>query len=230
MSLNEAEPADELGPPSASSGPGRLTWWRRERVLEVVAAVLLGVVAVATAWSGYEATRWSGEQSAQYATASALRVQAAEDLTVTRELRLYDLIMVNSWLDARSRGDAELADLYERRFRPEFSATFRAWLALDPFNRSDAPPGPLFMPGYAQSLGSRANALEADAARAFSDGQDANEHGDAYVLATVLFATVLFFTAMADRFIWPTIRAIVLATAIVVLVVGVYQLAVLPIT
>ncbi len=231
VTLKEPEPAGDLELPHLEdSGPRRPTWWRNERVLEVVAAVLLGVVAVATAWSGYEATRWSGEQSAQYATASALRVQAAEDLTVTRELRLYDLIMVNSWLDAHSRGDAELADLYERRFRPEFGDVFRAWLALEPFNSSDAPPGPLFMPAYAQSLGSQADILEADAARAFSDGQEANAHGDAYVLATVVFATVLFFTAIADRFVWPTIRATVLATAIVLLAVGVYQLAVLPIT
>ena len=48
--------------------------------------------------------------------------------------------------------------------------------------------------------------LEADAARAFSAGQDANEHGDAYVLATVVLAMVLFSSAMADRFVWPTIR------------------------
>ena len=230
MSLNETEPAAELQPPPGATQHGRPAWWRRERVLEVVAAVLLGLVAVATAWSGYQATRWSGVQSAQYARASALRVQAAEDLTVTRELRLYDLVMVNSWLDAHSRGDVALAELYERRFRPEFAATFRAWMALDPFNNSDAPPGPLFMPGYTQSLGSRADVLEADAARAFSAGQDANDHGDAYVLATVVFAMVLFFTAMADRFVWPTIRAIVLSTAIVLLVVGVHQLALLPIT
>src|SRR4030095_7637039 len=96
-------------------------WWRHERVLEVVTAVLLGTVAVVTAWSGDQSPRWSGEQSARYAEASALRVQAAEDVTVIRELRLYDLIMVNAWLEANARGDVELADMYERRFRPQFA-------------------------------------------------------------------------------------------------------------
>jgi hypothetical protein len=34
---------------------------------------MLGVVAVATAWSGYQATRWAGEQSTLYAQASAMK-------------------------------------------------------------------------------------------------------------------------------------------------------------
>jgi hypothetical protein len=36
---------------------------RTERWFEVVTAVMLGVIAVATAWSGYQSARWSGEQS-----------------------------------------------------------------------------------------------------------------------------------------------------------------------
>ena len=43
------------------------------RWFEVVTAIMLGVVAVATAWSGYQATRWDGEQSTRYAQASVLR-------------------------------------------------------------------------------------------------------------------------------------------------------------
>jgi hypothetical protein len=229
--MTESEPARGVGSATSLASQTRPTaWWRHERVLEVVTAVLLGTVAVVTAWSGYQATRWSGEQSARYAEASALRVQAAEDVTVIRELRLYDLIMVNAWLEANARGDVELADMYERRFRPQFAEPFHAWLALDPFHDPAAPPGPLFMPGYAQSLGSQADVLEAEAERAFAAGRAANEHGDAYVLATVAFATVLFLTAIAERFVWPTIRAIVLSTAIVLLLFGVYQLAALPIT
>jgi hypothetical protein len=53
---------------------------RIERWFEVVTAIMLGVVTVATAWSGYQATRWAGEQSTLYARASALRVES----TLTR--------------------------------------------------------------------------------------------------------------------------------------------------
>lgn len=43
---------------------------QRERMFEVASAVALALVAVATAWSGYQATRWTDTQSAKYAQAS----------------------------------------------------------------------------------------------------------------------------------------------------------------
>ena len=43
-----------------------------DRWFQIVTAIMLGVVALATAWSGYQATRWAGEQSTLYAQASAL--------------------------------------------------------------------------------------------------------------------------------------------------------------
>jgi hypothetical protein len=202
---------------------------RTERWFEVVTALMLGVVAVATAWSGYQSARWSGEQAADYAQAGALRVEATRDATLSGQHRLYDLILTDSWLEAHGRGDVELMGIYERRFRPEFRPTFQAWLALDPFNNPAAPPGPLFMPQYASVLAQEAERLEAAAARKFQEGQDANEIGDAYVLNTVFLATVLFLTAVADRFEWYAVRAVVLALAGAMLLFGLYHLAVYPI-
>ncbi len=43
---------------------------RIDRALEVIVAIMLGVVAVATAWSGYQAARWGGEQSRAPCTAT----------------------------------------------------------------------------------------------------------------------------------------------------------------
>lgn len=243
MSLTESQRETEAraggaqqagGSPAAAppSGPGhrRLTGPQRiERWFEVVTAVMLGVVAVATAWSGYQAARWSGEQSADYARAGALRVEATRASTLGGQLRLYDLTMVNSWMAAYVEGETELARLFERRFRPEFRPTFQAWLALDPFNNPNAPPGPLFMPQYASSAADDATRLEAEATRAFEHGQQANEQGDAYVLNTVFLAMVLFLTAIADRFAWNLLRAIILAFALAMLMYGLFNLTVYPI-
>jgi hypothetical protein len=223
-----ARPAAASPPPAP--GPPLTHGQRVERWFEVVTALMLGVVAVATAWSGYQSARWSGEQAADYAEAGALRVEATRDATESGQLRLYDLILTDSWLEAHGRGNTELMDRYERRFRPEFRPTFQAWLALEPFTNPAAPPGPLFMPQYASSLAQEAERLEAAAARKFQEGQDANEIGDAYVLNTVFLATVLFLTAIADRFEWYAVRAVVLALAGAMLLYGLYHLAVYPIT
>ena len=231
----DAEPggaAPEPAPPPPPARPPH-TLGRRQRIerwFEVVTAIMLGVVAVATAWSGYQSARWSGEQAADYAEAGALRVEATRDATESGQLRLYDLILTDSWLDAYDRGDTAQMGVIERRFRPEFRPTFQAWLALDPFNNPAAPPGPLFMPQYASSLAQEAERLEAAAARKFQEGQDANEIGDAYVLNTVFLATVLFLTAIADRFEWYAVRSVVLVLAGAMLLFGLYHLAVYPIT
>ena len=69
---------------------------RVERWFEVVTAVMLGVVTVATAWSGYQAARWSGEQAAHYAEAAAARVEATREATRSRQLRMDDLVLDNT--------------------------------------------------------------------------------------------------------------------------------------
>lgn len=201
---------------------------RIERWFEVATAIMLAVVAVATAWSGYQATRWAGEQSTKYAEASGLRVEATRESTLTGQWRLYDVNLVDNWINAHEAGETELARRYEMRFRPEFVPTFQAWLALDPFNNPSAPPGPLFMPQYPSSLSDKSEQIDAESVRVFREGQEAKEQGDAYVLNTVLLAMVLFLTALADRFEWNAVRAIILAIALAMLLLGLYNLIAYP--
>jgi membrane protease YdiL (CAAX protease family) len=202
---------------------------RTDRWFQVFTAILLGVVAVVTAWSGYQATRWAGEQSTLYAQASALRVVATRDSTLAGQLKLYDFIAVNNWLTAYTQGNTKLANIFERRFSAELRPAFEAWLATNPFNNPNAPAGPLFMPQYKVSLEATANQLDAQAANTFDRGQAAKEQGDAYVLNTVFLATVLFLTAIAENFKWNRVRAVILAVALVMPLFGIYHLIVYPI-
>ncbi len=217
--------------PQPSSGQQKQPLTSRKRIerwFEVITAILLGVVAVVTAWSGYQATRWAGEESTLYAKASAQRVALTRDLTLAGQLRLYDLALVNNWMNAYVQGNTKLANIYAKRFRPEFRPAFQAWLALDPFNNPNAPPGPLFMPQYKISLEEQANQLEVQATNTFAEGLAAKEQGDAYVLNTVFLAVVLFLTVMAENFKWHTVRAVILALALGMLLFGIYHLIIFP--
>jgi hypothetical protein len=205
---------------------------RQERIgrwFQVVTAIMLGVVALATAWSGYQATRWAGEQSTLYAEASALRVESTRAATRAGLLRLNDSISVNNWLNAYVQGHTQLATIFQRRFSPELQVAFAAWMATNPFTNPNAPPGPLFMPQYIVSEDVLANSLDAQAEKTFAKGQAAKEQGDAYVLNTVFLATVLFLTAIAENFTWNWIRAVILAVALVMLLFGIYHLIVYPV-
>jgi hypothetical protein len=200
-----------------------------DRWFQVITAIMLGVVAVATAWSGYQATRWAGEQSTLYAQASALRVESTRASTLAGQYKLYDSIIVNNWINAYTQGNTKLAKIFQRRFRPELQVAFAAWIATNPFTNPNAPPGPLFMPQYKVSQDELANRLDAQAAATFNKGQAAKEQGDAYVLNTVFLATVLFLTAIAENFTWNRIRAVILAIALVMLLFGIYHLIIYPI-
>src|SRR4051794_11764973 len=84
-----------------------------ERWLEVISTILLAVVAVATAWSGYQSARWSGVQADNYVLASGTRVESDKASTLGGQERLYDVMLFNNWLNAYSNHQTELTSIYE---------------------------------------------------------------------------------------------------------------------
>ena len=203
------EVTDGTGQPSA-----------RERLLEFVAVSLLGLAALSTAWSGYQASLWDGIQSSNYTQASGARTNAAQQRTEANQIRIADLTLFENHIDALLDGDDELADFYLQRFPPSFATAYEAWMALDPLENPDAPASPLAMPEYQLAADQEAEVLEASADAFFADGQDANTHSDIYTLSTLLFAMVLFFAAISERFEVLPVRLTLLAIAAIGLVVG----------
>src|SRR2546423_8673933 len=120
----------------------------RFEAIEIIEAVILALVAVATAWSGYQAAQWAGKRAEQYAEASRLRVTAEGLATLAGQERIYDSDTFNSWLAAKLDGKAEAAEFFQRRCLDETRPAFTAWLKADPFNNTQAPPGPIFMAEY----------------------------------------------------------------------------------
>src|SRR6476661_11297643 len=139
----------------------------RERALEFVAVLLLSVSTVCIAWSGYQAAKWSGHQARHYAEASTARALANRASTLGGQERIQDLLNFNRWLEVSSNGDTKLADLYIRRFRPEFKSAFDAWIAQDPLNNPSAVPTPLRMHQYRLANFEKADRLEAVGDRHF---------------------------------------------------------------
>jgi hypothetical protein len=200
----------------------------RERVLEFVAVLLLSVATVCIAWSGYQAAKWSGHQSRDYAQASTARALANRASTLGGQERIQDLLNFNRWLEVSTDGNTLLAQLYERRFRPEFRPAFRAWVAQDPIRNTTAIATPLLMPEYQVANFAKADRLERLGETRFEEAKEATEHADSYIFATVFFAAVLFFAGISMRFNWLAMRLTVLGLSAVFLIYGVIHLAGLP--
>lgn len=199
----------------------------RERRVEMTAAVILSIATVVTAWSAYQATRWSGEQAASYVTASARRTESVRASTRADTLTSIDVAIFLDWLDATQVGDTELAEDLESRMRDEFRPAFDAWRGTVPGEA--IPPGhPFTRPEYVLADQEEAVRLEAEASQSFTDGQEANQVSDNFVLAAVMLASVLFFAGLAGTFDALRAQVLLLVLAVVMLVTGTVIVLLLP--
>jgi hypothetical protein len=172
---------------------------RKAEVLEILEVLVLALVAISTAWSGYQAARWDGHQALLYGTASRDRFQADAAATLGGQQLAADSSMFTAWLQADAAGDPALKRVLVRRFTPDYRVAFRDWLRTDPERNSKAPPGPGYMPSFRNPSLEQAKQLNARAAVTFDHGTTAGETGEVYVRNTVLLASVLFLIAIAQR-------------------------------
>jgi hypothetical protein len=190
---------------------------RHERHLETIAAIVLGVAALATAWSAYQATRWAGEVSTDFNETSALRAESVRLTTASGQQSVVDVTIAAEWLMASVSGDETLANELRSRMSRELTAAMNTWLDGWWFGEP-LPAGEPFETGqYRPPLSDQAADLERQAEARFGDGRQADQRSDNYVLTGVLFALTLFFAGIASRFETPThAQALLLAGSVLV--------------
>ena len=179
---------------------------RLEFTIEILEAVILALVALATAWSGFQAAQWDGHQAELYGETNLLSIKAVSLNTSAGQDLLYNTNVLNARLNANLQGQKQIAQFYEYRFLGEYKIAFDAWIKTDPFNNDEAPPGPAYMPGYRSSKMEEASNLSREALSKFNQGTKARATADDYVLNTVFLATVLVLAAMSQRFHIRSIR------------------------
>lgn len=203
---------------------------RVERRVEIAATVLLAFAALATAWAGYQSSRWHSEQAKAQAKATASRIEAARSAGVANRQVQVDIALLTEWLDARARGETELANFYRERFTDRFRPAFQAWIATDPLHNADAPSSPFAMDQYQLESLDEAASLEAVATSAAAEAAEDIDRADKYVLAVVLFAACLFLAGLSTRLGLIGARAAILTLAWLLFAGTVIWLATFPVT
>lgn len=198
----------------AIPGPRTIPW-------PLVAAVVLSLTTLATAWTGYESARWGSIQSAWTRSATQAQLAATSQQGVANRNLSSDLLIFSSWLEAEVRGDDVLATAVEARFRPELVPAFEAWRALGSGDVL-APGSPFDHPEYVLAAAVESERLSAVAADASARGTEAGDTSDSYVLTAVLYASVLFLAGIATKIPHPrgTRLAVVLSVALLVVALG----------
>lgn len=214
--------------------------------LELVAALLLALAAVTTAWAAFQSTKWSGVQADSYSQASAARVESTRASTEAGQLTVIDVGTFTSWvaaLSAEQRAGAptglspdgaytpqpgtESGFLFTR-FRDEFRPAVEAWLATRPLADPAAPRTPFAMPEYHLDANDRSAELEQRAEELVAQARAANQNGDNYVLMTIMFALVLLFAGISTNLDNPRAQQVLVTGAAFAFVVAAVIVATFP--
>jgi len=198
---------------------------RHDRVVSIVEAVLLSIVALLAAWSGYSAAKWGTESSLSLARASAARSKASLAEIQATQIRTLDSVSFNAAETAYTAHNGKLFALALRRLRPGYRPAVEAWLATHPLTNPHAPPGPSYMPQYVIPQAKQARTFNAQSDARFSEGESAASTADSYVRLTVLLAAVLFLVGIGSRFPMYQARYVLVGIAGCLLVISVVQLA-----
>jgi hypothetical protein len=201
---------------------------KHERRISIAEAVLLSLVTILAAWSGYSAAKWGTESSLKLAKASAARLKANRYYDQALTYRAADASTFNAWFTAYIAGHAAGMRVAERRFRPQYRVAFDAWLATHPFTNPAAPPGPQSMPQYVPTGSVQAATYDRQADAYYTAGEEAANTGDEYVRDTVILASVLFLVGISTQFPVRAGRYGLIGVGGVLLLVAVEQILSLP--
>ncbi len=222
--LSASEVGKEIGEHSEHgaepSGPGR--------ALSITEAVLLSLVAILAAWSGFSAAKWGTESSLKLAKASATRTKANRAFQEALSLphrRRGDVQRVVRCLHRREQERrscrCEALPTAVRRRLPGLARHA-------PVHEPERAQGSEFMPQYHPTGAVESVALDNEADSLYSEGEHAAQTGDKYVRDTVILASVLFLVGISTHFPIRSVRVGLITVATVLLVFGVIQILQLP--
>jgi hypothetical protein len=206
----------------SSAKPGR------NRLLEIVAVILLGMATVGSAFSGYEATRWNSRESDLERDASTSRVEATRLFSLGTQTVVYDTTVVAQYAAAASAGDQRLMDFYRSSLvRPKFLPIIDEWTAQ--VRAGETPVNLLSNQAYVDEQLAGYTKAETTAEAFTLEAGDASDHADAFVLTALLLAVSLFFAGVTSSFRVTAARLLLMIGAVVTLAIAAGRIADLPI-
>jgi len=200
-----------------------------ERLIEIVAVLLLGIATVGTAWCGYQSSQWNGEQTDLARAASDERVEASRLFGLATQRIAYDAGIVAQYAEAVQTGNDNLAQFYRQTLvRPAFLPMLDQWQAQ--VTAGNTPTSLFEDPGYLETQFSDYQKAVDQAEALTTASQQANATAETYVITTILLAVALFFAGVTSSFRYQPARAFLILLALGTVAVAAARLADLPTT
>ena len=183
-----------------------------DRLLQLVAVVLLGITTIGTAWCGFQAARWNGQSGDLNGVASEQRVEGSRLFGLATQRVTYDSMVVAKYAEASQAGNAELQKFYRKSVvRPDFLPVLDRWEAA--VKAGDPTVGVFEDKDYLAGQFAAYEETVAAAEQATRESQEASEAADAYVGTTILLAIALFFAGVESSFRFRLARLLLLISA-----------------
>ena len=173
---------------------------RRDRMLEMCAAALMSIATVATAWCAYQSAEWGGEQAFLLGESQRAGREADLHAALAAQKKNLDVAVFMEWIGGLATDNERLTEFYAERFPPNLGIAVEAWLATEPRTNPNAPAHPFLMEEYRVAEDSIAATATVESEAKWAEARQADENGDRFVLLTVIFASVLFFGGIEQKF------------------------------
>ena len=200
---------------------------RRERVIEIIAVMLLGVATVGSAFCGYEATQWNGEQARLVREASTDHIESSRLFSLATQIVAYDTNIVAQYAQAAAAKNEQLKAFYRKSLvRPEFLPILDRWEAQ--VKSGVLPTNLLEDKDYLDTQFGPYRKVDAEAVAATAASDVAGSNSDAFVLTAIFLAVALFFAGVTGSFRYAPVRYLLLAAAAITLAFSAVRLVDLP--
>ena len=185
----------------------------RSELLELIVVIMLGVTAVATAWSSWQGSLHGSQMAQKYTKSNNYASEGNSEYnagiqSLTQDMMLYNEInglMIDQHF-AESRGDMDEAEKLEWKIDELFAGSVTEGMAqafdwaMTETERRGESVSPFDMDGYVDSYFETANELLAESEEMLEEGNKNNTHGDNQGLVSVIYAVVLFLLGISSSF------------------------------
>lgn len=199
-----------------------------DRLLEVIAVVLLAITTLGTAWCGYQASQWSGVHSDDNQRQINHQLEANRRFALAIQTFSYDSNVIALYAQAVQENNTGLAQFYRKTMARKGLLPFLdEWEATA---RSGGTPTPLLEdPRYVDAQSSGYRSEQEAAEKAAVAAQQAADTSQVYTLDTIVLAVALFFAGVTASFRYRPARVLLILLAILTLAFASTRLADLPI-
>lgn len=189
--------------------------------LEVIAAILLGLAGILTAFAAFQGALEDGNSLDKYTLSAKLTSDANGYYSDGKQQFGQDLALFTQFQILVETGDESTAQvLSDNFFSAELKTAYDAWFALG----DESPATPLDMDEYVLDDYTQGDLLTEESDAAFAEAQKANEDGDKFELATVFLAVALFLAGIASLLKARAVQMAMLIASVVLIAPGVYAI------